>query len=729
MIIDIDNFMQIVSNSDKSYDKDKIYSSYLVAEKAHRNQKRVSGDNYITHPISVAAIIIELGMDTDSICACLLHDVVEDTDVTIEDIKKEFGKDVSCMVDGVTKLGKVPLTTEKEAQAENIRKMFLAMSKDIRVVIIKLADRLHNMKTLKYMKPQKQRDKALETMEIYSPLAHRLGIRWIKEELEDLALKYLDNFAYGEIEKTMLLNQIEREKFINIIKINIDNKLLETGLKSEIQGRVKSFYGIYRKVYIAGKSFEEVYDIYALRVIVNNISECYNVLGIVHDIFKPIPNRFKDYISTPKPNMYQSLHTTVIGNKGIPFEVQIRTWDMHYTAEYGIAAHWKYKAGVESDKNLDDRLSWIRKMIESQKEADDIDDIVSSIKDDIGFEEVFVYTPNGELKSLPFGSTIIDFAYSIHSEVGHRMIGSKINGKIVPISTKLITGQIIEIITTKNENHSPSKDWLKLAKTSEARNKIRSWYKNRRREENILEGRESFEKELKKSIKTSNDKFFLDCVCVLKKRYHFESEEDLFAAIGYGGISLLKIIQKIKEDYILDLERSRKEKINKVLEKSINKNIDKTNNGIIVENIDNCLVKFSKCCNPLPGDDIIGFITRGFGVSIHQKTCLNIEKILNNIEEVGRLVNVSWSDTKKNHFRSTISITASGSNSMLADISVSISSFKVPIHSAIARELKDGNSNILITFGINGIDQLNDIIEKLNKINGLISIIRVGNKI
>lgn len=438
----------------KKYDKRLIEKAFDVADKAHEGQLRRSGEPYVIHPVAVACILVELGMDSECLCAALLHDVVEDTDVTIDEIKKGFGEDVARLVDGVTKLGRVPLTTREVQQAENVRKMLLAMAEDVRVIIIKLADRLHNLRTISFMPEQKQRDICRETMEIYAPLAHRLGIRAVKEELEDISLKYLDPIAYSEIDKTLTLKKADREKFISEIKTEISERLKKHKIKDPyIEGRVKSFYGIYRKVYMAGRAFEEVYDIYAVRIIVSTVIECYNILGIIHDLFRPIPNRFKDYISTPKPNMYQSLHTTVINEKGVPFEIQIRTWDMHYTAEYGIAAHWKYKAGIKGKDKLEERLAWIRQIIESERETEDVEDIVRTIKTDIGSEEVFVFTPRGDVKSLPVGSNVIDFAYAIHSEVGNRMTGAKIDGRIVSLDTKVKTGQIVEIITTNSQNH------------------------------------------------------------------------------------------------------------------------------------------------------------------------------------------------------------------------------------------------------------------------------------
>lgn len=724
LIYTIEMLIELIKESEKDYDIEKVYSAYEMAYNAHIDQKRVSGDPYISHPVAVSYIMVNLGMDTDSVCAALLHDVAEDTDITISVIEKKFGKDISLMVDGVTKLGKVPLSTKKETQAENIRKMFLAMSKDIRVVIIKLSDRLHNMRTLHFMYPQKQRDKSLETMEIYAPIAHRLGIRSIKEELEDLALKYLDRVACEEIDDLINLKKEDREKFIEKIKTQVLERILKYNISPTIEGRVKSRYGIYRKVYMAGKSFEEVYDIFGVRIIVDTVIECYNVLGIVHDMFRPIPNRFKDYVSTPKPNMYQSLHTTLIGREGIPFEIQIRTWDMHYTAEYGIAAHWKYKAGIEGKDKLEDKLTWIRQMIESQKEAENADDIVYSIKNDIGAEEVFVYTPNGEVKSLPIGSTIIDFAYSIHSAVGNRTIGAKVDGRMVSLDYEVKTGEIIEILTTNNENHAPSRNWLQIVKTSQAKNKIRNWYKKQCREENISEGKLEISKELKRNLIRLSDEEIVELLEPIVNKHHFSSFDDFYAAIGYGGLQLSKIITRIKEDYNKIVKQKKQSKSSETLPTYSIRSSKKNSSSIMVEGLDNCLIKFSKCCNPLPSDKIVGFITRGYGVSVHKKDCENVKLGLTDDYQKDRWINISWVDSDNKFFRSTIDILASDRTSLLVDVSNVISNIKVPVHRLFARELKRGDINIVIDIEVAGIEQLNNLIQKIKKIDGIISVER-----
>ncbi len=717
-----EELLTALKQSDKTYDIEKIQRAYECAARFHDGQFRQSGEPYISHPVSVALILVGLGMDTDCLCAALLHDVVEDTDATLEGIRKQFGHDVALMVDGVTKLGQIPLTTKEEQQSENVRKMLLAMSEDIRVIIIKLADRLHNMRTLSFKSERKQREISLETMEIYAPIAHRLGIRGVKEELEDLALRYLDPVGYKEIEDTLELKKPEREAFIVEIKAKIAERLKEYGIEPHIEGRVKSIYGIYRKVYMMGKSFEEIYDIYAVRVIVNTVIECYNILGIIHDLFRPIPNRFKDYISTPKPNMYQSLHTTVIDKKGIPFEIQIRTWDMHYTAEFGIAAHWKYKAGIQGKDKLEERLAWIRQMIENQQEAEGAEDIVKNIKNDLAVDDVFVFTPKGDVKSLPVGSTIVDFAYAIHTAVGNRMTGAKVDGRIVPLDYQVKTGEIVEILTSKTEA-GPNRNWLTIAKTSEARNKIRAWFKKERKEENIAEGKAEFERELKRNYIHYEGDEYQALLESLVRRYHRESVDDFFAAIGYGGVLLSRVMPRVKDDY------ARQQKTALIAQAElgdVKPTAKKNSSGVIVEGINNCLVKFAQCCNPLPGDDIVGFITRGYGVSVHKRDCQNVQASMNDAIQRERWVAVRWADRSSSQFRSTLDIVARNSNSMLADISVALANMRVPTHEFNARELKNGNINVLVTISTQGLEHLSSIIQKISKVPGVLSVERSG---
>ena len=712
-----------IEKSNKAYDIPRIRAAYELAKKAHEGQMRSSGDPYISHPIEVAVILVGLGMDSDTIIGGLLHDVVEDTTVTLEDIEKQFGGDVAELVDGVTKLANIPYSSRAEQQAENVRKMLLAMAKDVRVVIIKLADRLHNMRTLDYRIPEKQRVKSLETMEIYAPLAHRLGIRSVKEELEDLSLKHLDPVAYHEIEQQLALRKEDREAFLSNIIKRIQARLEEEHVTAQIDGRVKSIYGIYRKMYIQGRSFDEIYDIYAVRIIVDTVPECYNILGIIHDMLRPIPNRFKDYISTPKQNMYQSLHTTVLDKEGVPFEVQIRTWDMHYTAEYGIAAHWKYKVGVTSEDSLEEHLAWVRKILDNQTESD-ATDLVRTIKTDLSSDSVFVFTPRGEVISLPAGSTVIDFAYAIHSAVGNRMIGAKVDKRIVPIDYKIKTGEIVEVITAKEGSHGPSRDWLKIVRTSEARNKIRQWFKKERREENIEEGKEELERELKRNgIIVPQDELY-NLINPFVKRQNCANLEDIYAAIGYGGIQLWKIIHRIKEEYV------KQKKAAEVVQKpeppkTVEAKPNKASNGILVKGMGgDCLTKLSRCCNPLPGDDIIGFVTRGFGVSVHKRSCSNVPKDIAGSPEPERWIEVQWANQVKEEFKTTLEIVANHIPGVLMNVTQQLYNLRISVHSLNSRELKDGTDVIYATITIQGLEHLNAVISKLSNIEGIISIKR-----
>ena len=703
--------------SDRDFDMEKIDKAYQFALESQGDQKRRSGVPYILHPVSVAYILVELGMDTESIVASLLHDVVEDTPVGLEEIKKLFGIEVANLTDGVTKLGRIPYSSREEQQAENLRKMLIAMADDIRVIIIKLADRLHNMRTIEFMPDQKRRDKALETMEVYAPIAHRLGIRALKEEMEDISLRYLDPIGYHEIESALAMKSGEREEFINKIKKQIYDRVSSVIPNVHLEGRVKSINGIYRKVFVQGKSMEEIYDIYAVRVIVDSLNDCYNVLGMIHDMYRPIPNRFKDYISTPKPNLYQSLHTTVLGKEGVPFEVQIRTWEMHHTAEYGIAAHWKYKLGLTKSDSFEQRLMWVRQMLENQQDTVDSTELVRTIKTDLAPEEVFVFTPKGDVISLPIGSTVIDFAYAIHSAVGNRMIGAKVDGRIVPIDYKVKTGEIIDVLTTKEESHGPSRDWLKIVKTSEARNKIRQWFKKEKREENIIEGKAEIEREFRRNgieLPEPEMKAFLEEIAT---HQHCQTVEDLYAALGYGGIQLWRLMPRIRDNY---------NKIKKPVEESqevrYQKAPSKATGGVIIDGIDNCLIKFSKCCNPLPGDDIIGFITRGYGVSIHKRSCTNVPKDISKAAEPERWVNARWAGDIQDEFESTLEILASDRTGLLADLTNQLSSMHIFIHALNSRELKDNNAIIYATITVNGLEHLKSVISRLSNISGIISI-------
>lgn len=721
------DFYELTSRIKKSnitYDYDKIKSAYEFADKAHGDQRRVSGVPYILHPTSVACILTDMGMDTESIVAALLHDVVEDTEITLDTVRELYGDDVALLVDGLTKISRIKFTDREEHQAENIRKMLMAMSNDIRVIIVKLADRLHNMRTIDCVAEQKRRDKARECMEVYAPIAHRLGMKNIKEELEDLSIRYLDPVAYQEIETELKLSENERNKFIDDIKQKIFDKIGGSIENVTINGRVKSALSIYRKTYMQGKTLDQIFDIFAVRVIVNNIADCYNVLGIVHDIFTPLPNRFKDYISTPKSNMYQSLHTTVFDKNSVPFEVQIRTYEMHQTAEYGIAAHWKYKLGMDNAKSdsLEDRLAWIRKTLEIQSEAEDATDIVKTIKNDLSSDEVYVFTPKGDVVALPYGATVIDMAYAIHTAVGNRMIGAKVDRRIVPIDYQLKTGEIVEILTQK-EGAGPKRDWLNIVKTNQARAKIRSWFKKERREENIIEGKELFEKELKKGGMHFDEADLEECLSGIMQRQHCNTVDDLFASIGYGGTQLWKIMPRVKDAY---------QKKYKNIEVDTPVISDTTavprkkhvGSGVTVEGVQDCLIKFSRCCNPLPGDDIIGFITRGFGVSIHKRSCTNVPEDISKCEDPQRWVAAHWEDDIKETFQSTLEILAKDRTGFLADVTNQLSSMHIYIHVLNSRELPDGQAIVSVTIDVNGMDHLRAVMARLASINGIISITR-----
>lgn len=704
----------------KGYDIGKIERAYALANNAHSEQKRATGEPYIIHPVAAALTVVQLGMDTDTVCAALLHDVVEDTSVTLEDIQREFGPDVATMVDGVTKLSKIKFVSKEEAQAENVRKMMIAMAKDVRVIIVKLADRLHNMRTIDAKPIEKQRRTAHETMEIYAPLAHRLGIRPIMEELEDRCIRILDPVGYKDIEQRMELAKAEQQAFLDHLQSKINERLKGESFKATLTGRIKSVYGIYRKIYTLGKSFEEIYDIYAVRVIVDTVYDCYYVLGLMHDLFKPIPDRFKDYISTPKQNMYQSLHTTCIDEKGIPFEIQIRTWDMHHTAEYGIAAHWKYKAGIQGKYKLEERLAWVRQLLEQQQEMDDVEDIVSSIKTDIAIDEVFVFTPKGDVINLPVGSTIVDFAYAIHTAVGNRMTGAKINGRIVPLETEVKTGMIVEIMTTNAAGHGPSRDWINFAKTSGARSKIRSWFKKERRDENIAEGRIGLEKDFRKNGIILDEHDHTEFLEEIARRQHCNSIEDLYATVGYGGISISKIMPWIKEEY------SKKYKHEEILpEIAKPKRKPKASSGVIVEGLEGCLVKFGHCCNPLPGDEIIGYITRGNGVTIHTCNCKTAVNGLMDKEQEGRWVTASWSDNIKDTYKTNILVHGIDRSGFVADVSVTVANLHVPMHTLLARELPDHQAEVRLTIETQGVEQLRGTIEALKRIRGVDSVVRM----
>lgn len=701
----------------------EIDRAFALAEDVHSAQLRYSGQPYIIHPIAVANILVDFGMDAQSIEAALLHDTVEDTDVTLAQLKSEFGDEVAALVDGVTKLGKVPLATKEEFQAENLRKMLLAMYQDIRVIIIKLADRLHNMRTLDFMAPQKKRDIALETIEIYAPIAHRLGIRAAKEELEDLAIRFLDPIAYADIEKSLDNMTRSRLEFLEDMKEKISARISTVVKSPKIDGRVKSVHGIYRKMYMQNKNFDQIYDIYAIRIIVDSVIDCYNCLGLIHDMFRPMPGRFKDYISTPKPNMYQSLHTTVLGTDGIPFEVQIRTWEMHRTAEFGIAAHWKYKLGLKGGKsNLDERLAWIRQMLDDQKESGDVQELVRAIKSDLIPEDVFVFTPRGDVINLPSGATVIDFAYAIHTAVGNKMVGAKVDGRIVPIDYKVKTGEIVEVLTSSQQGKGPSRDWLSIAKTSSARNKIRSWFKNEKRDENIAEGKAEIEREFRRNYIRLTEEEYDKFIRNLAARQRFDDLDDFYAAIGFGGVSVIRLMPYIKEEYNKNYRPQEQEP--EILPTQVKTTKSKGSDGVTVEGVDNVLIKFSRCCNPLPGDNIIGFITRGHGISVHKRDCTNVPKDISACAEPERWVQVRWNKDVKKEFKAALQITSLSRIGLMADISVQLANMRVNINEISSRVAKDGRSTINMNITVSNVDHLKNVISRIEKVDGVLSVER-----
>lgn len=703
-----------------SFDYDLVTKAFEFCVRSHEGQKRWTNEAYYIHPYNVAKIIVSLGMDSQSIAASLLHDVVEDTEASVEQIKKEFGAEVALLVDGVTKIGRLYFSTKEQQQAESLRKMLIAMGKDIRVIIIKLADRLHNMRTIDAVPEQKQRDKSLETLEIYAPIAHRLGIRPVKEELEDLAIKHLDPIAYAEIEELLKVRKQQREQILQDIKTRIETRLAEEmpGIEMKFQGRVKSIHGIYRKMYLQARDFDEIYDVYAIRIITDTVADCYNILGIMHDMFRPIPNRFKDYISTPKPNMYQSLHTTVISREGVPFEIQIRTFEMHHTAEFGIAAHWKYKEGItDNNKKMEDRLAWIRQILESQ----DASDIVRTIKVDLSQEDVFAVTPRGDVINLPVGSTVVDFAFAIHSAVGTKMVGAKADGKIVPINHEVKTGEVIEILTTNQAGHGPSRDWMNIAVTNQAKAKIRSWFKKERRTENIAAGKMDIERAFKRNGISFSDEEYDEYIAELAARHHFADADEFYAAIGYGGILISKILPRIKEDYNKRVAAAKPVTVPDVKPKHHH-----SSEGVVIEGIDNCLVKLAKCCAPLPGDEIIGFITRGHGVSVHKRDCVNVPKEISNCAEPDRWIAAHWDVAKNESFTSTLQISAIDREGILVDLMTIASNMRLAVHSVSARQQKGGNCIMILTISAESVEHLRSIISNIEKMKGVFNVERIG---
>ena len=708
-----------------SDDFSMVEKAYKLAVEAHKEQKRKSGEPYIIHPLKVAYILAELELDMETITAGILHDIIEDTPYTYEDITHLFGEEIAALVDGVTKLGKLSYTTKEEAQAENYRKMFLAMAKDIRVILIKLADRLHNMRTLNYMTPEKQREKAQETLDIYAPLAHRLGISKIRSEMEDLCFKYLNPDAYFDLAAKIQKKKEERDQFVQSMVQELQTKMNEAGIKGKVYGRTKHFFSIYKKMVNQNKTLDQIYDLFAIRALVDSVKDCYAVLGIVHTAYTPMPGRFKDYIAMPKPNMYQSLHNTLIGPHGQVFEVQIRTWEMHRTSEYGIAAHWKYKEGVRGSSKDDQRLAWIRQIIESQQESNDVEEIVRAIKNDLAPEDVFAFTPKGDMITLPVGSTVIDFAYAIHTQVGHKMCGAKVDKKMVSYDYQIKTGEIIEILTTNVEGHGPSRSWLNICKTNEAKSKIRSWFKKERREENIFEGRNALEREFRRNNIRVPEEELEDFLKMDMHRHSCDTLDDFFAAIGYGGVQLSKVMQRLKSEY----NKKYGEKAQSDTSDLENKiKTSKNSTGVIVDGIDNCAIKFAQCCNPLPGDEIVGFITRGHGISVHKKDCVNYLSQKDDPENAARWINVKWESSEKHtgYFKCTLDIVAVDRIGLLADVSSALAMINIFIYESTSRELKNGNAMLSVTVSIAGMEQLNNVINKLQKIKNVISVERSG---
>lgn len=721
-----------IKNSGVEMDMGRIRAAYDMARLAHSGQLRRDGSPYVTHCVAAADISVDMGLDEDSVVAALLHDVIEDTQLTHHDIARQFGEPVANIVEGVTKLTRVQYTSKEDEQMENLRKMLMAMAKDIRVILIKIADRLHNMRTMAYQTEEKQRIKSLETMEIYAPIAHRLGMQRAKWELEDLALMYLDPTGYNEIMQTLQERMPTLEAFMNDVEGQIKRRLEEEGMHASVYSRIKHIYSIYRKMYAQKLDINGIFDLCAFRVIVDTIPDCYNVLGIIHDMFKPVPGRFKDYISTPKPNMYQSVHTTVIGSQGIPFEVQIRTWEMHRTAEYGIAAHWKYKIGDSGVKTGDEeKFAWVRRLLESQQESD-ATDFFHNLKIDMFADEVFVFSPKGDVINLPAGATPIDFAYSIHSAVGNSMVGASVNGRIVTFDHVLQNGDIVEVRTAKNAP-GPSRDWLNIAKSGSARTKIKQWFKKERREENIARGKEMFEAELRNKGLRMDDITGEDILPQLLKKVSYTSLDEMYAAIGYGGMAATRAVNRIKDElarqqHAVD-KRTVLDKVTEAAERreQMAKKAGKPVHGILVEGLDNCLIKFSRCCTPVPGDDIIGYITRGQGVSIHRTDCENARRRAERPEDEGRWLNVSWADEIHESYTTTLTVVSRERGGLVMDIATVMNALNTKVRSINARDTGD-KSIVVITLETKGLDELKSVINRIQGISGVVEVNRNGGK-
>ncbi len=733
MYEEIAGLLKTLENTKKQYDIDKIREAFLYAKALHEGQMRQSGDPYISHPVAVASILAELELDTDSVCAALLHDTLEDcaSKTCYEEIRRRFGDDVALIVEGVTKIITVRLEDKEEAHIENIRKMLLAMSKDIRVIFVKLCDRLHNMRTLEAKSDEKRRTISLETMYIYAPLAHRLGMQRIKQELEDISLRYLDPIGYGEISSEIEQRYGKTHDLIEIARREIMDKLSENHISCTMEGRVKSVYSLYRKIYTQNREFDDIYDFYAVRVIVATELECYTVLGLVHELFRSVPGRFKDYISTPKANLYRSLHTTVVGHDGIPFEIQIRTTEMHHVAEYGIAAHWKYKSGEKSREEIDEKLRWIAQLIESDESTRDPDDFMHSFKTDIFRDETFVFTPRGDVISLPTGATVIDFAYAIHSAVGNKMIGAKINGSIVQIDRVPQNGDIVEILTS-GASRGPSRDWLKIVKTSSAKGKIRQWFKKEKRAENIVLGREDMERELRRYGRAFTEEDLLYVATRVADRVGIQDVEDFYNTIGFGGVTVSHIAGKIREEF------GRRVPPPAAPEKEVLRVTDrprrfKKDSGVIVDGVRGCLIKFAKCCNPLPGDEVIGFVTRGLGTSIHKSDCTNAERGRRDPEMAGRWVEARWEDEFVSHenedlFEALLKIFTIDRIGILADISAALAEMRVTIMTVNTAAPTGGKATMNLSIGCKNVSHFRSIISRLRKIDGVLDVVRGSNR-
>ena len=731
---DISRLLDILKATGKKYDIEKISRAFAYADALHEGQYRASGEKYISHPVAVAEIVAGLELDTDSICAALLHDTVEDcADKTnLKEIEKLFGKDVAVLVDGLTKIVALQVEDKEEAHIENLRKMLLAMSRDVRVIFIKLCDRLHNMRTLDAKPDAKRRITALETMQVYAPLAHRLGLQKIKQELENLGVKYLDPIGYEQVRAEIERKYGQSLNFIEGIRQTVGAKLEENNISYTLEGRIKTVYSIYKKMFTQGKNFDEIYDFYAMRIIVDTELECYTVLGIIHEMFNSMPGRFKDYISTPKPNMYSSLHTTVIGRSGIPFEVQIRTWEMHHIAEYGIAAHWKYKSGATSKEDMDKKLEWIARLIETEDGARDPDEFMHALKTDIFHDEVFVFTPKGDVIALPQGATAIDFAYAIHSAVGNKMIGAKINGSIVPIDRVLENGEIVEVLTSSS-GKGPSRDWLNIVKTSEARTKIRQWFKREKRAENIVEGKAQFEAELKKTAPRLAEAVKSEIAETVAYRVGFASADDLYNEIGFGGLAVSKIANKIKEEaakhVVVEPEAPVEISESEMISAPSKTRHVRSNSGIIVDGESGCQVKFAKCCNPLPGDKVLGFITKGYGISIHNCDCPNIQAMLESEEYKDRWVAAEWerneSDTgNAGVYEAFIQLYTEDRIGMLADIATALADMRVAILSVNSQKRANGMGIINLKVSCKNTDHYQSIMSRLKNLEGVLDVVR-----